>query len=116
MGGGGSGGPCDAAPVLASACGMTICHEPTVVSSGGLDLTSPGVAARLLDVAPTGDKASQCPNEGPYLVRGSVPAMGLLLSKITNSPPCGSPMPTLGTLNPDQVACITEWANSLTAP
>ena len=118
MGGGGtSGGPCDAAPVLMAKCGYeSLCHDARALTPGGLDLVTKPFD-RLLGQVPSGANSSQCAgNTTPYLIAGSNPAMGLLLDKLSTAPPCGQPMPTLDSLTPTEVACIQSWATGLTAP
>ena len=117
MGGGGSGGPCNAAPILMMKCGYeSLCHDARALTPGGLDLvTAP--FDRLVGDMPDGSNSSQCGGvTTPYLVAGSNPATGLLLDKLMPSPPCGAMMPTLDVLNPTEVACIQSWATGLTAP
>jgi len=117
MGGGGSGGPCDAVPVLAAKCSYPgVCHDSRPLTPGGLDLmTAP--FDRLVGALPSGENSSQCAGTTtPYLVAGSNPATGLLLDKLTPARPCGETMPTLDTLTPTELACIQSWATGLTAP
>ena len=117
MGGGGTSGACDAVPILAAKCGYPgLCHDSRPEAPGGLDLmTAP--FDRLVGDMPDGTNLSQCTGvTTPYLVAASTPAMGLLLDKLTPSPPCGLTMPTLDVLTPPEVTCIQSWATGLTAP
>ena len=117
MGGGGTGGPCDAAPILAAKCGYPgLCHDNRALTPGGLDLmTAP--FDRLVGDMPDGSNSSQCGDvTTAYLISGSNPAMGLLIDKLAPNPPCGQMMPTLDTLTPSEVTCIQSWAAGLTSP
>jgi hypothetical protein len=122
-GGSGTGGtsgtaPCDAVTMLlgnANKCATAgACHAPG--GPGGLDLMSPGIVARLVGkmANPTLSCAS---NAMPYLVANSNPPMGLLLTKLMNPAPCGSPMPFVdigGPLSDGDRACINDWALAAT--
>ena len=115
----GGGPPCDAQMVVfMPKCGQPqLCHDNRAMTPGGLDLISANLGARLLGVVPTGANGSQCLGQTtPYLMAGSNPPTGLLLQKIQNPAPCGFPMPTLGSLTPSDVECITSWAKGLTSP
>jgi len=121
----GTGGPqaCDAPAMVFSAppngkCTLAGCHDP-VYKQGGLDLTNDaGLAGRLLGVTSNGMNGSSCgANTTPYLVAGSNPAAGLLLDKMfAASVPCGTKMPSLGSLTQQDADCINSWALSLTSP
>jgi hypothetical protein len=104
----------------AQRCTNSGCHD-AAAAGAGLDLASPGVAARLLDKNPTAGQGaipSQCTNIGkPYLKSGTNPATGLLLDKISRTPGCGSPMPFgYAALSAAQISCIQTWATSVTSP
>jgi hypothetical protein len=124
-GGAGTGGgqSCDAPATVFSAppngkCTLSGCHDATY-KQGGLDLTNDaGLAGRLLGVASSGMNGSACGgNTTPYLVAGSSPAAGLLLDKMfAASVPCGTKMPSLGTLTQQDTDCIKSWALGLTSP
>ena len=117
MGGGGSGGPCNAVPILEAKCGYPgLCHDNRALAPGGLDLmTAP--FDRLVGDMPDGTNTSQCADvTTPYLVAGSNPATGLLLDKLMPTPPCGAMMPTLDVLTPTEVTCLQSWATGLTSP
>jgi hypothetical protein len=116
-GGGGSPASCTVEPtmLLKTKCAAGGCHEPTSTVAGGLDLLTGDVASRLVGVASDGSNGSKCGPGIPYLIAGSQPARGLLLDKLIY-PPCGDPMPSLGTWSAANMACIQDWANGLTAP
>jgi hypothetical protein len=119
--------PCDApgtvfdVPPNHGLCATLGCHDATPTAQAGLNLTNDaGLAGRLLGVMPSGTNGSVCTGVTmPYLVVGSEPATGLLLDKMfATNLPCsgGNRMPSLGTLKPQDPACITSWANALTKP
>jgi hypothetical protein len=107
-------------------CATTFCHIPGAKNAdtcGGLDLTvDANIGSRLVGVRSVGtvDNGSECmANTTPYLNAGSNPATGLLIDKITMSPPsCGSLMPDSAPfpLNATQRSCLIQWATTLTSP
>ena len=94
-------------PVL---CATAICHEGTL---NGLDLLAPGVDERVLDVPARGN---HCASSGLRIVDSQQPARSLLLLKLSEQPPCGSPMP-LGSgpagLTARQRACLDDYVAAL---
>jgi hypothetical protein len=111
-GSGGSTGTCDAAPLMMTKCGQLGCHS-NMSPQAGLDLLSAGVATRL-KAAPMPGMNASCTDSlrTAYLGPASNPAMGFLFQKMMpNTPPCGSPMPQLGTTA--DTACLTEWATAV---
>ena len=118
-GGGGTGGTgasvCNAAAtVIGPNCGIPGCHGSTAPSSG-LNLTPMGIVARLLDKAPTSSSQLCSGNTTPYLKSGSNPATGLLLQKISSSPPpCGDHMPAGVQLADSDMTCVNDWATAVT--
>jgi len=126
MGGGtaGTGGPtaCDAPGTVFDAkpngkCTTAGCHDAQF-KSGGLDLTNDaGLAGRVLNVMSDGSNGSVCSGQAAYLVPGSNPASGLLLDKMfAATVPCGTKMPSIGSLTQQDSDCIKSWALSLTSP
>ena len=115
-GGAGTGGSqiCDAPTVLVAKCAQAGCHT-TTFPQAGLDLQSAGVAARLL-AAPMPGMNVLCTDDlrTAYLTPNSNPATGFLLQKLTDSPPCGLPMPELGTWTDSDKACLQQWATAVT--
>lgn len=126
-GSGGSGGPgtagttgtapCDAFGMIlgnAAKCATAgACHGPT--GTQGVDLMTPGVVARLVGKMST---TATCGASGmPFLVAGSNPPTGLLLTKLDAAPPCGAKMPFAdigGVLSASDLACINDWALAAT--
>lgn len=103
----GLGGACpDIPPFLASKCGTAGCHVgPTPAQK--LDLSSPGVAARV-----AGQPATLC--VGNLLANPSDPMSSVLYRKLTDAPPCGGTMPIGGPpLTDAELDCIAEWIGTL---
>ena len=90
--------------VFKAKCGSIGCH-----SSGGtqVDLVSANVERRLVDK----------PSSSTLLCKGrtlvATDGDSLLIDKITDPPPCGSPMPVTGSLTSDERSCLTDWVSSL---
>lgn len=101
---GGGCEPGDEPAFLAETCGVAFCHAAEN-PAGELDLASPGVAARLVDVASTCD--------GTPLVDSADPGASLLLDKLEAQPSCGDPMPPGRPLSAADRSCIDQWVESL---
>lgn len=91
--------------LLAARCAEAGCHaaaEPAV----GLDLESPGTAARLVEqAAATCDRTLVVPGDSE---------LSFLYEKVTSSAPsCGAPMPVGAPLPEDELACIRSWIAGL---
>jgi hypothetical protein len=87
--------------LFVNSCGGSICHsgdEP----AAGLDLVTPGVIERLVDVM-----GRDCPG---ILVDPIDPEGSLLYDKLTVETACGSPMP-LGRpmLTQAELGCVRAW-------
>jgi hypothetical protein len=104
---------CDAAAVMVTKCGQPGCHSDSS-PQGGLDLKSAGVAARLMAAPPAGANPS-CTDDlrTAYLGPASDPSTGFLFQKMMTPPPCGSPMPQLGTWTTMDADCLLEWATAV---
>jgi hypothetical protein len=74
-----------------------------------LDLSSPGLAARMVDqMAEMDTHKGKC--QGRILVPKDDPLGGLFVAKVVN-PPCGLRMPQdLPMLKPDEISCVKRWA------
>lgn len=108
-GGLGSNGHCPDVPtaVLSANCAQSGCHG-TVAPAASLDLQSPNVGARLLDVKPALCSASRA------LVDSKNPDESLVYQKLKPNPPCGSRMPLTGHyLSDSDTACVRAWMVSL---
>jgi hypothetical protein len=89
---------------FAATCTAGGCHNASDEAQG-LDLRSPDVASRLVNVMAT---------EGPgLLVDPSAPSASILYLKLTASPPFGAQMP-LGQkpLSGAMTACVLDWVES----
>ena len=93
-------------------CGTNaVCHDADA-PQGGLDLFSPGVASRVVDVAP-----GLCVTSGNYVDSADPLGASFLLEKIeAATPSCGAAMPPLpeAPLTSAEVACITAWITEIT--
>ena len=82
------------------------CHHNRPGPSGGLNLMSPCVADRLLDVR------SRC--EGLLLVDSAHPERSFILDKLESEKPrCGASMPDGYHLPPHQQACMNAWVHAI---
>ena len=115
-GAGGSGGLQTSCAMSATVLGMcTACHNPGSKSAyANLDLMSDGPAQRLVGVAAATDANGLCGGKGNLLNRGTTPATGIFIDKISNKQTCGGAMP-FGTdgLGATDLACLQAWANGL---
>jgi hypothetical protein len=106
-------------PVGAAKCSTGLCHLAGSTSND-LDLSSPGVGMRLVNVVAMHggvdmEGGVMCP-AGVKLVDTANPSASWLLAKINGTQGlCGSPMPQVGTLTSAQKACITSWVMSVSA-
>jgi hypothetical protein len=114
-----SNGPCDATPIFTKHTCTVVgaCHDG-MGSAAGFDMLTPGWETHLVGVASAGGGAgtlaSLCKGM-VYLNKGTVPATGLFIDKLTkNPPPCGVAMPNLPPLlNATEKACVQSWADHL---
>ena len=109
----GPGGPVDkdAETILAESCGTTGCHDDSSQAQAGLDLVSPGVEARVVDINAI---AIGCTDR--VLVVAGNPDSSYLLDKVLNIPGiCGLQMPIVGSLEPDEVQVLRDWITDLGA-
>lgn len=124
---GGTGGmqpSCDVEAVLRASCGVTGCHSATHTTAE-LDLDTPGVQARLIDVPATYADIT-CPNPdggalpvecipetcvpGAKLIDLENPDRSVLLKKLAGTQDCGSQMPLApGMLSDSDRTCLEEW-------
>jgi hypothetical protein len=99
----------DAETILAESCGTSDCHDASAQAQAGLDLLSPNVEGRVVDVNATG---LGCGNE--ILVVPGDPDSSYLLQKILNVPGiCGLPMPVVGLLSAAETETIRQWIEDL---
>jgi hypothetical protein len=89
--------------IFRQTCGASSCHVAGTNAAAGLDLTSPGVASRLVN------KPSSC--NGKLFLSG--PDEGYLLEKVSQEmPSCGTRMPATGSLTDEELRCLRLWAES----
>ena len=104
--GGGAGpgsGACGDVParIFAPSCGTNGCHGATAPQQG-LDLSSPGVATRVVGV-----RAKTCSGT---LADPENPAGSLLYTKLLSPPMCGAQMPLAQPpLSNADTACVLGW-------
>jgi hypothetical protein len=91
--------------ILATRCGTAACHSASA-RAGGLDLISPGLSGRLVDVPATGN---------PALLRvdSLSPDASVLVRKLTPTPPFGAQDPPGAPLDPATIDCIRKWVRTL---
>ncbi len=88
--------------LFANTCGTAACHSATLKTEG-LDLVSPGLASRLVDV-PSMEEPSVA------LIDPADPDQSYLLTKLRPNPPFGAQMPYLETaLSASEIACVEQW-------
>jgi hypothetical protein len=97
--------------ILQATCGVVGCHYAASPAEG-LDLASPGVASRLIDVPGTEDPAL-----GLLLIDSVHAQQSIVLTKLrTSTVPYGAQMPLGGTpLTDNQVSCVAAWIASVVA-
>lgn len=89
------------ARILVPKCGGTGCHG-ALGPQQGLDLESPGVEARVVDIPATSCAAT--------LAVPADPASSFLYTKLATKPPCGSQMPLARPpLSSEDAACLLAW-------
>ncbi len=95
----------DAETILAESCGTTGCHDSTSQAQEGLDLVSPNVESRVVDVNAVGDGCTD-----QILVVAGDPDSSYLINKISNTPGiCGTQMPVVGVLPDNEVEVLRQW-------
>jgi hypothetical protein len=91
--------------LLQTTCGSAACHDGDNPQAG-MDLASPGVAARLTGVA------AMCPEQ--TLVVAGDPEASYLYQKTGSTPACGARMPSQADpLSAEQRACLAAWITGL---
>ena len=95
----------DAETILAESCGTTGCHDSSSQAQEGLDLVSPNVESRVVDVNAVGDGCTD-----QILVVAGDPDSSYLMNKILNTPGiCGTQMPVVGILPANEVEVLRQW-------
>lgn len=91
--------------VFAESCGTTGCHDASSNAQAGLDLMSPNVESRVVDVNAIG---LGCTSD--ILVVAGDPDNSYLIDKVLNTPGiCGLQMPVVGTLSPSDIEVLRQW-------
>ncbi len=91
--------------VFAESCGTTGCHDASSNAQAGLDLMSPDVESRVVDVDAIG---LGCTSD--VLVVAGDPDGSYLLDKVLNTPGiCGLQMPVVGTLSASDIEVLRQW-------
>jgi hypothetical protein len=91
--------------VFAESCGTTGCHDASPQAQAGLDLISPNVESRVVDVNAIG---LGCATE--ILVVAGDPDSSYLLEKVLNTPGiCGLQMPVVGSLSASDTEVLRQW-------
>jgi hypothetical protein len=91
-------------------CATADCHS-AMDEAGRLDLQSPGVLGRLIEVNAMGD---ECVSSGRALLVPGEPDDSLLFLKLQDNPPCGAKMPfALNALSPSELGCVATWIRGL---
>ena len=99
----------DAKTILADSCGTMGCHDASPQAQAGLDLISPDVESRVVDVNAVG---LGC-DSGMLVVAGD-PDGSYLLDKALDLPTiCGLQMPLVGSLLPDEIQILRQWITDL---
>jgi hypothetical protein len=94
--------------VFETNCGNSICHDPDQPAAG-LDLVSPDVESRTVDIA---SSDANCGSE--ILVIPGDPDGSYMLQKIRGRPGiCGGQMPVTTLLDAEDTAVIEQWISDL---
>ena len=98
-------GGTSAAMLLADGCGTDGCHDDSLDPEAGLDLLSPNVESRVVNVNAMGEG---CEND--ILVVAGEPDRSYLLDKVLDAPGiCDFAMPIADTLSASEIEILREW-------
>jgi hypothetical protein len=100
--------PACATMLFKQRCASAACHGAGATQ---IDLLSSGVEMRLVDKPSSSAATAQC--KGRTLVSSDGSAESLLIEKLSETPPCGSPMPLGSTLTDTELTCISDWIDTL---
>lgn len=102
-------GDIDAEQFLINRCGGAACHGAGETPAGGLDLSSEGVAHRLVGVP-----SHEC--RGLLRIDPSDPDQSFFLGKLVGPPAgCGDRMPIVGFLDQRELGCMRAWVHEVAA-
>ncbi|MES1178923.1 MAG: hypothetical protein ABUL62_31685 [Myxococcales bacterium] len=104
--------------IFTKSCALVGCHAAPAAGAAHLDLSSPNVNTRLIDVVATHELAS--PDTGcvanQKLIDSANPAQSWLVGKLTtDGKTCGLVMPVGPALSTDDMACFTKYAQDVAA-
>lgn len=92
--------------LLMQRCTGSVCHEGAA-PAGGMDLASPGIAGRVLDVP-----SATC--AGYRRVDPEDPGDSLIWHKLHPNPPCGEQMPYgMTELDEQELECVRAWIDDI---
>jgi hypothetical protein len=96
--------------IFGASCELNTCHNSMPAPAGMaylLDLQSPGVASRLVDVTAIEEPSLK-------LIDPINPANSWILAKVKDTPPpVGLQMPEMGAkLTAAQIACLEQWVDA----
>ncbi|MEM9190446.1 MAG: hypothetical protein AAGF12_14770 [Myxococcota bacterium] len=100
---------CDIQAVMDTSCATTGCHNAMTMAAS-LDLSAAGDGSSYVGQAAAATGGS-CADMGELIVAGQ-PDMGLMITKLEDTPTCGNRMPLVGSLSSEDRACIEEWARA----
>ena len=103
--------------VFAANCATVACHKGRVLGAD-LDLDSPGVNARLIDVVATHKDAMPTAGclTGDKLIDTANPSASFLLAKVTKTMDalnCGFTMPIGSMLSAEDLACLNKYVQDV---
>ena len=101
--------------IISASCSLVGCHSKNAPAAG-LDLVSPNLSQRLIDVSSTHQLVSApngcVPNK---LIDSANPSTSWLVQKLTDTMDCGFLMPIGPPLTADQIACFSQYASDVHA-
>ena len=100
--------PKTAETVLAESCGVVGCHDDSPDPEAGLDLLSPNVENRVVNVSATGEGC-----ESDILVVAGDADGSYLLDKVLDIGICGVQMPVLDALSETDTDILRQWINDM---
>jgi len=116
--GGSTGGQqtsCATSGTVLQMCTLSCHNAVSKAAYANLDLMSDGVAQRLVGQPAATANNGLCGGKGNLLNRGTLPATGILIDKISGHQTCGGAMPfgsDNGLVGAD-LDCLQAWANGL---
>lgn len=90
-------------------CGTTVCHGTATDAPLQAVADFSGDAAQLPAKLKAFMSTVSCAGMAPVL-DATNPAQSLLITKLSDPPPCGVKMPQAGSITAEEAQCITDWA------